>query len=400
MLVRKNKRASQQIHFSFTAAAVLHQLLFINSTPKTLVREEQAQARNHGHNKTPTHNCSECPRKYILLLTFHAPNTQPQYLLALTALASYALHTVNALSLPIANATTALIVALPLLSGIALSSILTFQRHLTRRGQLQTSRLFQTVIAAFLILEAVLATLAGIHISPPGSLDCALRERWRDLFRAKDGKAIQRIQDALHCCGLLSPRDMAFPFPDSRHGSEGCVVRYERERSCLRPWSGMERKVAVVLLVVVIAVFAWKVSCLFAFPAHSHTINSHHHHPHYQPANSTFSKITMVLAPCSGSAWLPSTISLPTDTSDTDPSTRNRQVIEYRDLENAAADDDEDDNSLRAEVMRRNDDSTLVSHIESGRVRPSPLRQQLDGDDGGRGEARNNVWAGTDGTVL
>ncbi len=52
---------------------------------------------------------------------------------------------------------------------------------------------------------------------------------------------------------------MAWPFPDGNHGVDACVVRYERDARCLEPWREEERKVAIMLLVVPIAVFVWKV---------------------------------------------------------------------------------------------------------------------------------------------
>ena len=52
---------------------------------------------------------------------------------------------------------------------------------------------------------------------------------------------------------------MAFPLPDAGHGVDACVVRYERTAACFEPWRGEERRVAVMLLVVPVAVFAWMV---------------------------------------------------------------------------------------------------------------------------------------------
>ena len=112
---------------------------------------------------------------------------------------------------------------------------------------------------SFLVFESVLATLAGTHISPPGSLTCALRETWEGLFSSKDASSIRKIQDRFSCCGFNSPRDMAFPFPDKTHDTDACIVRYDRHQACFEPWRMEERKVAIMLLVVPIAVFVWKV---------------------------------------------------------------------------------------------------------------------------------------------
>lgn len=183
-----------------------------------------------------------------------------QYLAGLTAIACYALYSSNVYSLPLANIIGALGVALPPLAGVALSIVTGLNSDLARKGHLQTSRVFQIVIAFFLVYETVIATLAGIHLSPPGSLNCALRETWESLFRTKDAGSIRRIQDGFNCCGFNSPRDMAFPFPDAHHGSDACLVRFERSGACLEPWRQEEQKVAIMLLVVPLAVFVWKAS--------------------------------------------------------------------------------------------------------------------------------------------
>ena len=182
------------------------------------------------------------------------------YLAALTVLAGYALHSSNKYTLPIPHIIGALTIALPPLAGLAVEAVLALNEKLAARGQLQTSRIFQLVIGSFLVFESVLATLAGTHISPTGSLTCALRETWERLYRMKDGDSIKVIQDTFQCCGFNSVRDMAFPFAEnSRHGANACVERYERNEACFEPWRAEERKVAIMLLVVPVAVFLWKV---------------------------------------------------------------------------------------------------------------------------------------------
>jgi hypothetical protein len=192
----------------------------------------------------------------------HLADHAGQYLLALTILAGIALQKAHAYSLPIADIICALTVALPPLAGVALETVISLHNRLAEKGQLQTSRVFQITVVAFLVYEAVLATLAGIHISPPGSLNCALRESWEEMFRNKDADSIRRIQDSFSCCGLASPRDMAWPFPGREHGADSCMVRYERTNACIDSWRDQERRVAVMLLIVPVAVFIWKVSLL------------------------------------------------------------------------------------------------------------------------------------------
>lgn len=119
--------------------------------------------------------------------------------------------------------------------------------------------LLQVISAIFIVYETVLATLAGTHLAPPGSLDCALREQWLALFRAKDGSAIRAIQDRFECCGLGSTVDMAWPFPGAGHDAATCIAKYERTMRCLEPWRESERTVAGLLLAVALGVFVWQV---------------------------------------------------------------------------------------------------------------------------------------------
>ena len=255
-------------------------------------------------------------------------------------------------NLPIYNAQTALTIALPPLAGVAIEITLMINERLAAKGQLQTSRIFQVVMGFFLAFETALATLAGTHISPPGSLTCALRERWQDLFQAKNGHAIKRIQNAFSCCGFNGLQDMAFPFEeDSTHGKDACIVRYERSETCIEPWRMEERKVAIMLLVVPLAVFLWKVKDYHATTSAS--------------AMLTLLQVAIILAPSSQSSWLPSGISLPSESdNDSAAQRRKRPAIAYRDVEDAAEED-----SLQREVTNLNNDSHLASHVESNRTK-------------------------------
>lgn len=119
-------------------------------------------------------------------------------------------------------------------------------------------------MAAFLIYETVVATLAGVYVSPFGGMQCALKDRWAALRSAKDADSIRKIQDAFNCCGLMSTKDMAWPFPEKAHPDVNrCVVRFDRSRACIEPWRAEEQRVAIMLMIVPIAVFLWKASSLF-----------------------------------------------------------------------------------------------------------------------------------------
>ena len=142
---------------------------------------------------------------------------------------------------------------------------------------------------------------------------------------------------------------MASLFPDQTYGSDGCMVRDARDTACLEPWRSMERKVAIILLVVPVAVFAWKVALFLAMGGEE-----------------------------VGAGWLPSVVRLPRD-----EEVRVGPAITYRDVEEEGGEED----SLRAEVGRLIQDSNLATHVmgSSGRARPSPLISQQEGE--------GNMWA-------
>ncbi|EME48649.1 hypothetical protein DOTSEDRAFT_162315 [Dothistroma septosporum NZE10] len=273
------------------------------------------------------------------------------YLLTLTILAVYTLHLSNYYSLPIPNVHSALTVALPPLAGIALETLISLQTYYITKSpshQISATKSLQTTTALFLIYETVLATLAGTHISPLGGLWCPLHDKWTGLFRSKDSTSIARIQDAFSCCGFNGVRDMAFPFPDGTHDSDACVGRYERDTACLEPWRSMERKVAIILLVVPVMVFMWQVALFLTLGGETE-------------------------------GWLPSVVRLPRDG---EREVRVRPAITYNDMDEDVIARDGD--SLKEEVGRLNRDSRVASHVagSSGRARPSSLipEQGAEGD--------------------
>ena len=115
------------------------------------------------------------------------------------------------------------------------------------------------VIVLITIYEAVVATLAGTYFHPLSSLQCGLDERWAALFRNKNEQTIKRIQDAFECCGLHSVLDKAWPFEGHGNKPNTCTTRFARSTSCFTSWRAEERRVASLMLVVVLLVFAWKV---------------------------------------------------------------------------------------------------------------------------------------------
>ncbi|KAF1939142.1 hypothetical protein EJ02DRAFT_265037 [Clathrospora elynae] len=185
------------------------------------------------------------------------------YLIIATALAGYASSRANARSVPISDALTGFVTALPILSGI----LLEFGYDLTRRqerrqhlsrGEMQRPPLVIIVNTIIFIYSSVVITLVGTHAAPPSGLDCGLRERWQTLFKRKNVNAIRTIQDAFNCCGFTNSHDMAWPFPDREHNQHACETTFQRSTGCIGAWKAEEQQIAGLLLAVVGMVFIWQ----------------------------------------------------------------------------------------------------------------------------------------------
>ncbi|KAF2839692.1 hypothetical protein M501DRAFT_1015786 [Patellaria atrata CBS 101060] len=190
------------------------------------------------------------------------------YLLILTAISAYATYIAHALSLPLPTAIPSLATLTPSMAGLSALYLLprvptSMLRQLTLNKKSQKATL--TRILFFLLLtvyETVLATLAGNYISS-STQDCGLQERWKSLYRAKDITGIKRIQDSGECCGFRSVFDMAYPFPGKGHPKSTCSEMYGRNRSCLGSWRGEEKKVAGLVVLVIVGVFVWELIVIF-----------------------------------------------------------------------------------------------------------------------------------------
>ena len=178
---------------------------------------------------------------------------------------SYAFSRANARSVPIPGSLAGFTTALPVVSGLLLELGYDLTRRQERRrrlprGEIQRPPLVIIANTLIFIYSAVIITLSGTHVAPSSALDCGLRERWQTLFKHKDASAIRQIQDAFSCCGLVNPRDMAWPLPDRTHDSHACEATYRgRTSGCLAPWKAEEQKIAGLLMTVVGMVFLWQV---------------------------------------------------------------------------------------------------------------------------------------------
>jgi hypothetical protein len=193
------------------------------------------------------------------------------YLIALTCLAIYALHKMRALHLPIPTVLGAFTLVLPAITGLVLETLTSSANSTDQSGKAVVkwspkfgtrASLSQYAIPLLFVYETVLATLAGTYLAPVSGLRCGLDERWRDLYKAKNEKAIRRIQDAFNCCGLHSRVDMAYPFPSKERLADACLKMYERKSNCFEAWRGEERGMAGLILAITAGVAVWKVSVL------------------------------------------------------------------------------------------------------------------------------------------
>ncbi|KIW06264.1 uncharacterized protein PV09_02736 [Verruconis gallopava] len=191
------------------------------------------------------------------------------YLVALTCVAVYALYTIQEHRLPIPAALAAFTLALPAIAGVVLEAL----TGDANKGNSRSTVLWSPKVGSkgllshygvilLFVYEAVLATLAGTHISPVSGLRCGLDERWLAMFKEKNA-IIGKIQDAFQCCGLHSLVDKAYPFPNKERGADACVKMYNRQRSCFDSWQSEERLMAGLLLLVTIAVAVWKVIVIY-----------------------------------------------------------------------------------------------------------------------------------------
>lgn len=180
-------------------------------------------------------------------------------------------HNIQSLSLPISGITAIAAVLIPILNG---ASIVGSQLHDSRvirrsnRGgkpkKIERAGFFISwpTVNAFLALtiyETVIATLALTHMIPADDLICGLQRQWYRLYSKKDASAIRRIQDGYQCCGLVTPKDHAWPFQDINNKADACITAFDRHKGCLLDWRQDEQIYAGLLLLVALSAIGLKV---------------------------------------------------------------------------------------------------------------------------------------------
>ncbi|KAI1381128.1 hypothetical protein F4677DRAFT_402223 [Hypoxylon crocopeplum] len=175
---------------------------------------------------------------------------QPLLLVALAAIAIYVQVRSSTLSLPLSTGTTVLTIILPFLAAAnvfytpRLNSIL--RQRIISSPALQLLPIALQLIQG--VLTVVLATLAAEGFAPGQTLECGLEGNWQHLWTAHDGHAIERIQDALNCCGLHSIKDRDWP-------RDQCQKLYSgRHVACIDPWRANMQRTAGLEFTVAVAV--------------------------------------------------------------------------------------------------------------------------------------------------
>lgn len=111
----------------------------------------------------------------------------------------------------------------------------------------------------------------------PDDLTCGLQRQWYRLYSQKDATAIRTIQDAHQCCGLVTPKDHAWPFQDKNNKADACITAFDRRKGCLLDWRQDEQIYAGLLLLVALSAIGLKVCLPFIADLISKEgINCHH----------------------------------------------------------------------------------------------------------------------------
>ncbi|RYP29228.1 hypothetical protein DL767_006827 [Monosporascus sp. MG133] len=182
---------------------------------------------------------------------------------ALTAIAIYVQVNSSLLSLPVSTGTTVLAILLPLLATANFFYSLIPQRvHQRRNGSFASSARELAPQALQLLqfaLAVVLLTMSSEGFLPGepgrGTLTCGLNGAWQRLYSAKDGRAIERIQDAFNCCGFNSVDDRVWPPVNNRKKQKNqCAALYGENTPCVGPWrAAMQRDAGLEFVVAAAA---------------------------------------------------------------------------------------------------------------------------------------------------
>ncbi|RKF61490.1 putative tetraspanin tsp3 [Erysiphe neolycopersici] len=184
----------------------------------------------------------------------------PLFLLSTTAIVAFVISRIRYLSLPISQTFATFALILPTVAAASLQGTRVFLRKSWKDDKLSLNLPILALIIIQIIYETIIATLSLTHIVPESALNCALGERWQELFVKKDELAIRAIQDNFECCGLRTVKDRAWPFKSNQPSY--CFQTYGRSQSCLVPWRRSQKTNAGLIFLIVIVVFVAKVSAI------------------------------------------------------------------------------------------------------------------------------------------
>ncbi|KAI9882336.1 MAG: hypothetical protein M1823_005921 [Watsoniomyces obsoletus] len=181
-----------------------------------------------------------------------SPSSQSQATACLTIVSIYSWFRALFLSLPVP------IFMLLLSAIIPFANVLGLGHYLERFGS-GNYQLFSELLAFLAMMDAVLMALASQQLTPD-IRSCMLETSWSSMFRQKQATEIRRIQDNLHCCGLRSTHDKAWPFPNKQNGAETCEVALGRHNPCYPGWEQQQNMIMSLMIVIGALSLASKVS--------------------------------------------------------------------------------------------------------------------------------------------
>jgi hypothetical protein len=153
-------------------------------------------------------------------------------------------------SLPLPTSVPAINAFYPIISAVVIPLAAR-----TLKNRYNNAVLFGTVSYILTLIPVVLLILALVYSVPSQLLSCSLESQWGHLFRTKNVGAVRAIQDSLHCCGLNSMHDRAWPFPSKGVKATECERTQGWKVRCLDGWTEQETRMAG--LVAVASVVNW-----------------------------------------------------------------------------------------------------------------------------------------------
>jgi hypothetical protein len=138
-------------------------------------------------------------------------------------------------SLPLPMSVPAISAFHPIVSAVVIPLVAR-----TPRNRYRNAVLSGTVSYILTLIPVVLLTLALIYSVPSQLLSCSLQSQWDHLFRTKNADAVRTIQGSLHCCGLNSMHDRAWPFPSHGVDARECERTQGWNVRCLDGWTEQE----------------------------------------------------------------------------------------------------------------------------------------------------------------